>query len=149
MEIGEEIKSKFANARQKAIINIRFTSNWMFQNHNSYMSKYDISMAQFNILRILRGANDFLNVNTIKERMIEKSPNTTRLMDKLCEKGLIERVRCEEDKRVVFAKIAEKGLKLLSLMDNDKDFVDLFLFSEKLTEEEAEVLSSLLDKLRS
>ena len=148
MEIGEEIKSKFKNSQQKAMINVRFTSNWMAQKQSNYMVKHDISMAQFNILRILRGAKDFLNVNTIKDRMIEKSPNTTRLMDKLIEKELIERVRCEEDRRVVYVKIAEKGLKLLSVIDADCTFEELILMENRITSEEAEILSALLDKIR-
>jgi MarR family transcriptional regulator, 2-MHQ and catechol-resistance regulon repressor len=118
----------------------------MSSKQNTFMSQFDISMAQFNILRILRGAKDFLNVNTIKERMIEKSPNTTRLMDKLIEKDLIERKRCEEDRRIVYVKISEKGLDLLSKIDIN--FKDNFEFAEKMTEEEAEILSKLLDKLR-
>jgi MarR family transcriptional regulator, 2-MHQ and catechol-resistance regulon repressor len=146
MEIGEIIKSKFTSSKQKAIVNLRYTSNWMSSKQNTFMSQFDISMAQFNILRILRGAKDFLNVNTIKERMIEKSPNTTRLMDKLIEKDLIERKRCEEDRRIVYVKISEKGLDLLSKIDIN--FKDNFEFAEKMTEEEAEILSKLLDKLR-
>lgn len=146
MEIGKEIKSTFKNAQHKAIVNIRFTSNWMSQRQNAHMSKFDLTMAQFNILRILRGAKDFLSVNTVKERMVEKSPNSTRLMDKLIDKELIERVRCEEDRRVVYVKISEKGLKLL--LQIDKEFEDAFLFVNKLNEQEAETLSALLDKLR-
>jgi DNA-binding MarR family transcriptional regulator len=146
MEIGKVIQSKFANSQQKAIVNIRYTSNWMAQKQNAFMSQFDLSMAQFNILRILRGANDFLSVNTVKERMVEKSPNTTRLMDKLIEKGLIERVRCEEDRRVVYVKIAGKGLELLARIDDV--FNDPALFPNALSDEEAEQLSALLDKLR-
>lgn len=146
MEIGEVIKSKFQSSQQKAIINIRYTSNWMANIQNSYMSQFDISMAQFNILRILRGAKEALNVNTVKERMIEKSPNTTRLMDKLIEKGLIDRIRCEQDRRVVYVSISKTGLELLAKIDID--FNQVFLFSENLTVDEAETLSKLLDKLR-
>jgi DNA-binding MarR family transcriptional regulator len=147
MEISDELKMSFINPLQKAIINIRHTSNWMSYRQNSYMSQFDISMAQFNILRILRGAKDFLSVNTVKERMIEKSPNTTRLMDKLIEKELIERARCEDDRRVVFVKITSNGLDVLAKID--LDFEQLFLFSHKITSEEAEQLSNILDKLRS
>jgi DNA-binding MarR family transcriptional regulator len=146
MEIGKEIKSSFKTSQQKAIVNIRFTSNWMAQRQNSYMAKFDISMAQFNILRILRGAKDFINVNTIKDRMVEKSPNTTRLMDKLIDKNLIERKRCEEDRRVVYVKISDQGLELLSKID--LDFMDVFDFNDRISSEEAETLSNLLDKLR-
>ncbi|WP_342630447.1 MarR family winged helix-turn-helix transcriptional regulator [Fluviicola taffensis] len=110
------------------------------------MSKFDLSMPQFNILRILRGAKEVISVNAVKERMVEKSPNTTRLMDKLIEKGLIERVRCDSDRRVVYVSISEAGLNILKQIDDDNQS-DLD-FTGNLTEEEAEVLSNLLDKLR-
>jgi MarR family transcriptional regulator, 2-MHQ and catechol-resistance regulon repressor len=105
MEIGQIIQSKFANSRQKAIVNLRYTSNYFNLLQNNYMSKFDLTMPQFNILRILRGAKGVISVNAVKDRMIERSPNTTRLMDKLIEKGLIERVRCDEDRRVVYVSI--------------------------------------------
>lgn len=145
MEIGKEINSQFKNPQHKAVVNIRYTSNWMASIQNSFMSKFDLTMPQFNILRILRGAKDFLSVNTVKQRMVEKSPNTTRLMDKLIEKELIDRVRCEEDRRVVYVKISDKGLKVLEQIDNEFQTVS---FSERLTDKEAELLSSLLDKIR-
>jgi MarR family transcriptional regulator, 2-MHQ and catechol-resistance regulon repressor len=146
MEIGQIIQSKFANSRQKAIVNLRYTSNYFNLLQNNYMSKFDLTMPQFNILRILRGAKGVISVNAVKDRMIERSPNTTRLMDKLIEKGLIERVRCDEDRRVVYVSITDDGLELLAKIDKErKGFVDL---SENLTEEEAETLSGLLDKMR-
>lgn len=147
MEISEEIKIKFKSPQQKVMVNIRYTSNWMSNLQNSYMAKYDLTMPQFNILRILRGANDFISVNTVKDRMIEKSPNTTRLMDKLIDKALIERIRCESDRRVVYVKITTDGLDLLTKID--KTFVNSQLYASKLTDEEAETLNNLLDKLRS
>jgi DNA-binding MarR family transcriptional regulator len=146
MEIGKEINSRFKSPQQKAIINVRFTSNWMSNLQNSYMSKFDLSMPQFNILRILRGANQAINVNTVKERMIEKSPNTTRLMDKLIEKELINRIRCEKDRRVVYVEISSKGLEILA--EIDISFDNNSFFTDKLNDEEAETLSNLLDKLR-
>jgi DNA-binding MarR family transcriptional regulator len=113
---------------------------------NGFMSKFDLTMPQFNILRILRGANEAINVNTVKERMIEKSPNTTRLMDKLIEKELINRIRCEKDRRVVYVEISMKGLDVLAEIDNSFD--DNSFFINKLNDDEAETLSNLLDKLR-
>lgn len=147
MEIGEEIKTNFASSNMKALVNIRHTNNWMASIQNKYMSKHDLSMPQFNILRILRGAKTKLNVNTVKDRMIEKSPNTTRLMDKLCDKKLIERIRNEKDKRIIEVKITKKGLDLLSIID--VDFEKELVFVNKLSKEEAETLSDLLDKIRS
>lgn len=146
MEIGKEINSRFQSPQQKAIINVRFTSNWISNLQNGFMSKFDLTMPQFNILRILRGANEAINVNTVKERMIEKSPNTTRLMDKLIEKGLINRIRCEKDRRVVYVEISSKGQEILTEIDHSVD--NNSFFTEKLNDQEAETLSNLLDKLR-
>ena len=146
MEIGKEINSRFKTPQHKAIINIRFTSNWMSNLQNGFMSKFDLTMPQFNILRILRGANQAINVNTVKERMIEKSPNTTRLMDKLIEKELIKRIRCEKDRRVVYVEISSRGREILTEIDHSMD--NNSFFTEKLNDQEAETLSNLLDKLR-
>jgi DNA-binding MarR family transcriptional regulator len=146
MKIEEAIHSKFASPQMKAIVNIRYTSNFLGNFQNSFMAQYDLSMPQFNILRILRGAKGEINVNTVKERMVEKSPNTTRLMDKLIDKGLIERTRCTEDRRVVYAKITQQGLNLLNEIDNHTD-VNALIKAE-LTDEEANLLSDLLDKVR-
>lgn len=146
MKIDEELKSNFKSPQQRAIVNIRYTSNFLGNVQNHFMSRYDLSMAQFNILRILRGAKDMINVNTVKERMIEKSPNTTRLMDKLIDKGLIERSRCTEDRRVVYVKISNQGLNLLADMDKDLDVNTLI--KANLSDEEANTLSDLLDKVR-
>jgi MarR family 2-MHQ and catechol resistance regulon transcriptional repressor len=146
MEIGEIIQSNFRTPQQKAIVNVRYTSNFMGQYQNNYMAQFDLSMAQFNILRILRGSKGPLSVNAVKERMIERSPNTTRLMDKLIEKGLLERIRCDADRRVVYVSITECGLELLAKIDVDMD--DAIVFAHNLTNDEAEELSRLLDKLR-
>lgn len=146
MEIGKEINTKFTSPNIKALVNIRYTNNWMASKQNKFMAQYDLTMPQFNILRILRGAKTKLNVNTVKERMIEKSPNTTRLMDKLCDKKLIDRIRNVKDKRIIEVKITKKGLDLLSVID--VGFDTEFLFVNNLTEEESEILSNLLDKIR-
>jgi len=130
----------------KAVVNVRYTSNFLSGIQHSFMSQYDLTMPQFNILRILRGANEMVSVNTIKERMVEKSPNTTRLLDKLIEKELISRERCDKDRRVVYVKITEKGLDLLQKIDTQGDFDKLL--PNHLTNEECELLSNLLDKLR-
>lgn len=103
------------------------------------MSAYDLTMPQFNILRILRGAKDVMAVNTIKERMVEKSPNTTRLMDKLIDKALISRERCENDRRVVYVKITDKGLELLAKLDEALKETDL-LPRNNLTDDEGKLV---------
>ena len=117
MKIEEAIQSKIDNPHVRAVVNVRYTSNWMSTKQNKFMSQFSLTMPQFNILRILRGAKEAITVNTVKQRMVEKSPNTTRLMDKLIDKGLIERERCSDDRRVVYVKISGEGLKLLSTID--------------------------------
>ena len=146
MKIEDIIQTKFQTPQHKAVVNIRYTSNYLGHIQNSFMAEFDLSMPQFNILRILRGAKSSISVNTIKDRMVEKSPNTTRLMDKLIEKGLIERVRCNEDRRVVYVEITVQGLNLLA--DIDKKFNTNSFTQLNLTNEEAEELSRLLDKVR-
>lgn len=149
MKIEEAIQSKIDNPHVRAVVNVRYTSNWMSTIQNKFMSQFSLTMPQFNILRILRGAKEAITVNTVKQRMVEKSPNTTRLMDKLIDKGLIERERCSDDRRVVYVKISEEGLKLLSTIDKAlQDSGKEILVMENLTEEEACQLSDLLDKLR-
>lgn len=149
MEIGKEIKSKFKTPQQKAFVNLRYTSNWILKKQNSFMSKFELTMPQFNILRILRGAGEgvYLSVNTIKSRMVEISPNTTRLMDKLLEKKLIERERSTEDKRKVHVCISKTGMDLLSEIDTEFDS-ELTMIG-RLSDQEAEFLSAILDKLRT
>lgn len=143
-DISKDIKSTFPNDKVKAFINIKYTANWLSSKENEFFKPYGISPQQYNILRILRGAGKPVKVQLIKDRMIERAPNATRLMDKLCDKKLIERYRCNTDRRVVFINISESGLKLLSDIGNTIEF-DFF---ENLTQEEAVQLSNLLDKLR-
>jgi MarR family 2-MHQ and catechol resistance regulon transcriptional repressor len=146
MKIEDEIQTRFKTPQQKAIINIRYTSNFLGNIQNSLMDQYGLSMAQFNILRILRGAKSAINVQTVKERMIEKSPNTTRLMDKLIEKELIERTRCTKDRRVVYVEISKGGLALLKAIDDNSDILNMIQVG--LSDLESQHLSDLLDKVR-
>lgn len=143
-DISKDINSKFPNERTKALINIKFTASWLNTVGNEFLKPCKITNQQYNILRILKGANDAVTVNTVKERMIEKSPNATRLMDKLCDKGLLERTRCENDRRVVYVKISEKGLKLLDKINID----ELGNPMNTISEEEAKILNEILDKIR-
>ncbi|MCG1036997.1 MarR family winged helix-turn-helix transcriptional regulator [Polaribacter sargassicola] len=143
-DISKDINSKFISNKVKALINIKYTANWLSSKETEFFKPYGISPQQFNILRILRGAKDKIKVQIVKDRMIERAPNATRLMDKLCDKNLIERERCEHDRRVVYVKITSQGLTLLSEIDE----VQKTPFLEKISEEEAIVLSDLLDKLR-
>lgn len=143
-DISKDINSRFENNKIKALVNIKFTANWINSHENEFFRPYGISPQQYNILRILRGANEPVKVQVIKERMIDRAPNATRLMDKLCEKKLIERTRCNKDRRVVYIRINESGLTLLNTIDSNSKLE----FFNNLSEKEATVLSTLLDKLR-
>jgi len=143
-DLSKDIQSSFPSNKVKALINIKFTANWLSSKEVEFFKPYGISPQQFNILRILRGAKEAIKVQLVKERMIERSPNATRLMDKLIEKKLISRYRCEHDRRVVYVEITEEGLVLLS----DIDKVGKLSFLNNLSEDEAKTLSDLLDKIR-
>jgi len=143
-DIPKDINSKFVNNKVKALLNIIYTANWISSQQNAFFKHYGISPQQYNILRILQGAGEPLKVQIIKDRMIERSPNATRLMDKLCIKNLIERISCPEDRRVVHIQITKDGLGLLNKISKHLK-TDML---ENLTEKEAKQLSGLLDKIR-
>ena len=134
----------FPIKRVKALINIKYTASWLDQIGTELLKPFNISEQQYNILRILRGAGKEVSVKEVKDRMIQKSPNSTRLMDKLCEKKLMERRRCESDRRVVFVRISKKGLDLLEQID----LSDFDIYLNRLSEKEARTLNELLDKIR-
>ena len=143
-DLAKDINSKFDNEKVKALINIKYTAHWLENLGNEFLKPFNISLQQYNILRILRGAKKPITVKTVKERMIQKSPNSTRLMDKLCDKNFINRIRCENDRRVVYIEISKNGLNALSKIDM-KEFDNVM---ESLSESEAKTLNKLLDKIR-
>lgn len=146
--ISEAIQSSFETDQHMAVVNILYTANWLKNLHGDDLKSYDITLQQFNILRILRGGKDWMTMNDVKSRMIEKSPNATRLADKLIDAGLIERKRCDEDRRVVYVRITQKGKKMLKTIDDQKTMLPVDGFHKNLTTKEAKTLSDLLDKLR-
>jgi len=146
--IDHEIKTKFQNNRHRFIANVIFTANWTQSRFSEFLKPFGLSSQQFNILRILRGANDWVTMNKIKDLMIEKSPNATRLCDKLVDKELIERQRNNEDRRAVFLKISKQGLELLQKID-EREGNNQMDFLEKMTEEEAQKFSDILDRIRA
>lgn len=146
--IGDAIQSSFENNHQMAVVNVLYTSNWLKNMHGDNMKKFDITMQQYNILRILRGGKDWMAMNDVKSRMIEKSPNATRLADKLIKLEFIERKRCDVDRRVVYVKITAKGKKILKTIDDEKTTLPELEILDNLSDKEAKTLSQLLDKLR-
>lgn len=145
--IDEELHSRFESEQQKAMLNVLFTANWFKSQQVGLFKPYGISPQQYNILRILRGARDRVNMHCVKERMIDRAPNATRLTDKLIAKGLVERERCDEDRRVVYVRISEKGLELLSTIDKKNRSI-MQGTEDRLAQKDAALLNQLLDAWR-
>ena len=139
---------KFKNARQKAMINLMYTYGWVMEHIKNFLSAKDITHQQYNILRILRGAYpEPLSTLQIRERMLDKMSDTSRIVARLVVKGLVKKVVCAKDKRLVDVTISEKGQKLLKSLDASANQLEETM--NNLTEKESELLSSLLDKIRN
>lgn len=149
MRLEDEIKqTKFKNEYQKASINLIFTASWLNKLNAESLKPYNISIQQFNILRILRGMNGKpASVKLLTERMIDKMSNASRLVEKLKTKGLVQRVECSQDRRQVDVLITKKGLSLLEDASEVLEANVLKKFNN-ITKEEASAINSLLDKLR-
>ncbi len=148
MKLEDEIhQKKFSSEFQKLTINLIYTNNWIASKHAEYFKNSDITIQQYNVLRILRG--QFPNpssVKLIKERMLDKMSDASRIIDKLKIKKLVVRKECPIDRRSVDILITEKGLELLKSLDAvDEAPKELF---KSLTISEIKTLNDLLDKLR-
>jgi DNA-binding MarR family transcriptional regulator len=148
MKIEDEIKqSKFKSPFQKVAINLQFTANWLVANNNDFFKDFGVTMQQFNILRILRGQNqNSISAAEIKQRMLDRNSDVSRLLDRLIDKKLVTKTQCESDKRATDVMITSNGLKLLAKIDVRLDEIDSKVLN--LTAKEATQLSDLLDKCR-
>ncbi len=149
MDIEHEIKQKaFKSVYHKVIVNLYYTANQFRGKENVVFKKHGLSAQQFNVLRILRGQYPHpCSLLTIRERMLDKDSNASRLVDKLVAAQLVDRNICPMDRRQVDICINERGLELLELINPLID--DLHKNELGLTEAEAIQLSNLLDKMRS
>lgn len=149
MGIAEDIKQKkFKNEFSKAMVNLIYTNSWLNQKHIALFRPYGLTTPQFNILRILRGQHpEPSTVNTLIDRMLDKSSNASRIVDKLEEKELVVRRQCKDDRRAVDVFISSKGLELLEQLDAAMQ--EWEGSTPKLSEEESRTLNELLDKMRS
>lgn len=148
MRLEEEIKQeKFRNEFHKLAVNLIFTHSWLIAKINQTLSKYDLTPQQFNLLRILRGQYPLpASISLLKERMLDKMSDASRLVDRLIQKGLVERKVCEQDRRRVDVIITKKGLTLLKKIDLKNEEMDSFFVT--LSKSETKQLNDLLDKLR-
>lgn len=149
MGIEQDIQqTRFRNAHQKAAVNLLYTGGWLRDQMKVIFDREDVTAQQFNILRILRGSfPNPLSTLQIRERMLEKMSDTSRLVDRLLAKGLVKKIVCKTDRRLVDILITEKGKKLLQRLDQHEADMDAILSG--LSDKEATQLSDLLDKLRN
>lgn len=147
--IEDEINQKqFKTAQDKAYINVVYTANQFIEHFSRILKPYDINDQHFNILRILRGRHpECVCPGEIKEVLLNKRGDLTRLLDKLVNQGYVDRHINPENRRMVNLLITDKGLALLKELDEKNDIISMYHGS--LTDEEANQLSNLLDKMRA
>lgn len=150
MKIEEIIKStKTLSSSKKTVLNVFYTQNIISEKFAEVLKPYDLSSEQYNVLRILRGQNGKpTNMCVIQERMLAKTSNTTRLVDKLLLKDLVTREVCSENRRKMEITITQKGLNLLDELD-PKVEIHENMFSKNLSQDELEQLNNLLERFRT
>ena len=148
MKIEEAIQQKrpFRNHYQMAMVNLIYTHNWVTDQLRQHLKPYGITMKQYNVLRILQGAGQPITTSTIRERLLDKMSDASRMVDRMHQKGLVIRNTCSGDKRLVDVVLSKEGEQVMDQLAQFSTATERIV--EELTEEEAEQLSTLLDKLR-
>ena len=147
MEIGSELKQKkFRNEYHKLTVNLVFTSSWLARELGNFFEPYDLTSQQFNILRILRGNKAPLSTLQIRNRMIDRMSDTTRIVERLIKKGLVTKAENKADKRLVDIAITNAGLEILSRIDQKQPDLDNIV--SNITPQQAANVNYMLDKLR-
>lgn len=147
MGLEDEIRQrKFRNEHQKAAINLIYTANWLNERMKYFFDDHQVTSQQFNILRILRGAGEPLSTMQIRERMLDRMSDTSRIVDRLLKKGMVRKTICKTDRRLVDVIIAEKGMQMLTALDTRSAEMDAIL--SNLDDSDAHEINRLLDKMR-
>lgn len=148
MGISEDIKQKqFKSELNKAVVNIIYTNGWLQQKQAEIFKPSGLTIPQYNVLRILRGQYPKpATINLLIERMLDKSSNASRIVDKLESKMLVERKQCLDDRRAVDVFISQQGLELLASIDERMNEWESGIAN--LDDAEMIQLNLLLDKLR-
>lgn len=147
MKLEDEIKSKFRNDYHKALVNLYYTNNVIGEQFFKMLTEYGLAAPQFNVLRILRGQHpDAVSIGLIKERMLDKNSDVSRIVDRLYKKKLVERKESKSDRRQKDVVITKNGLELLGKMTICEKREDNIL--SNLTKKEVKLLNELLDKIR-
>ncbi len=148
MGIEQDIQqSNFRNEFQKMGINLLFTANWLNEQVGKMLSEAGVTQQQYNILRILRGSVTPLSTLKIRERMLDKMSDTSRIVDRLIAKELVIKNTCAKDKRLVDITLSSKGLSLVDELDQFNDRIDALL--KGIDESEAQMMNQILDKIRT
>ena len=147
MGIEQDIQQpNFRNECQKMGINLLFTANWLNEQIGKMLSEEGVTQQQYNILRILRGSTTPLSTLKIRERMLDKMSDTSRIVDRLIAKELVVKNTCEKDKRLVDITLSPKGLDLVDQLDQYNERIDALL--KGINESEAQMMNQILDKIR-
>lgn len=148
MGIDEEIDGRFRNEYHRGIINLIYTVNQLNYQFYQFLKSHRLTPQQYNTLKILRGFRNKapLSIGFIKERLLDKNSDVSRIVDKLYERGLVSRSENSNDRRQKDVNITDKGLELIGSMDECERKVDTLLIN--LTGNEVKLLNSLLDKIR-
>ena len=149
MKLEEAIKQKkFRSESQKLNINLIYTYSWMIHKQKPFYEGYGLTMQQYNVLRILRGNfPDPYSTHMIRDRMLDKMSDVSRIVDRLCKKKLVKSSQCSTDKRLVDVYITDQGLELLKEMDKIASQMETIF--KGLTKKEQMMLNDLLDKMRN
>jgi DNA-binding MarR family transcriptional regulator len=149
MGLEKEINQQkpFPNSRFKAIVNVIYTYHWTTDRLKKLFMRQNLTMQQYNILRILRGNKGPMSIQTIRSRMLDKMSDTSRLVDRLVRKSLVKKKLSDHDRRQADISITRKGLELLGQIDGyDREITALYA---GLSDSEAQLLNRLLDKIRN
>jgi DNA-binding MarR family transcriptional regulator len=147
MHIEKEIpKNYFRNSSHKTLVNIIFTSNWILERLKLFLENEDVTHQQYNILRILNNSDTPLSTFKIREQMLDKMSDTSRIVERLLKKDLVNKQVCSTDKRLVDVTISVKGVQLLQRLDKKTNELDSI--TSNLTSEDMDTINQLLDKIR-
>ncbi|MEC8457882.1 MAG: winged helix DNA-binding protein [Bacteroidota bacterium] len=147
MSLEEEIKQRFFKTEQsKLIVNLIYTSNRLRENITARLKENGITMQQYNVLRIVRGAGETGSTTSeIRDRLLDKMSDASRMVDRLVYMNLLQKVRDRQDRRIVFVHLTEKGEKLINQLIQREKVESL---AEGMDEKKAQQLNKLLDCFR-
>ena len=148
MKIEKAIQQSkaFASPYQRAGVNLIYTHNWLVARMKRFFAEFGVTMKQYNIMRILKGAGQPVSTAYIRERLLDMNSDVSRIVDRMDDKGWIIKETCPDDKRLVDLKLSKEGMALLNKINERIEVMNDFLSG--LNRKEVELLNDLLDKIR-